>query len=158
MKTNFKHKHRIYCRPLSKQMSKNLRELNYYGQQLPIVKDSQSEKVVFDIADLELIKTSQKKSNTQKDYSGRKEFKAKSISSEINVIGKNVDEACLEIDKYLDNCSLTGLASIRIVHGKGTGALRAGIHKFLKTHPHVQEFRVGTFGEGEMGVTIVTLK
>ena len=52
MKRNFKHKHRIYCRPLSKKESKNLRELNYYGQQLPIVKDSNSEKVVIDLADL----------------------------------------------------------------------------------------------------------
>ena len=112
----------------------------------------------FDISDLEIIKKSSKKSNTQKDYSGRKEFKAKAISSEINVIGQNVDEACLEIDKYLDNCALSGLATIRIVHGKGTGALRNGIHSFLKTHPHVKSFRVGTFGEGEMGVTIVELK
>ena len=56
----------------------------------------------FDISDLEIIKKSSKKSNTQKDYSGRKEFKAKAISSEINVIGQNVDEACLEIDKYLE--------------------------------------------------------
>ena len=73
-------------------------------------------------------------------------------------LGKNVDEACFEIDKYLDNCYLNGLESVRIVHGKGTGALRAGIHKFLKTHPHVKSFRLGTFGEGEMGVTIVELK
>ena len=50
------------------------------------------------------------------------------------------------------------LPNVRIVHGKGTGALRAGVHKFLKTHPHVKSFRLGTFGEGEMGVTIVELK
>ena len=74
------------------------------------------------------------------------------------VIGQNVDEACFEIDKYLDNCYLAGLLNVRIVHGKGTGALREGIHKFLKTHPHVKSFRIGTFGEGEMGVTIVELK
>ena len=111
----------------------------------------------FDISDLELVKTISKK-ESQKDYSSRKEFKAKAIASEINVIGQNVDEACLEIDKYLDNCALSGLATIRIVHGKGTGALRTGIHSFLKTHPHVKSFRVGTFGEGEMGVTIVELK
>ena len=99
-----------------------------------------------------------KKAKPRKKNSSRKEFKARAISSEINVIGKNVDEACQEIDKYLDTCSLSGLATIRIVHGKGTGALRAGIHKFLKTHPHIKSFRVGTFGEGEMGVTIVDLK
>lgn len=139
-------------------------KLNQEGTVLSVSKDKKIQvslglgKMYFDISDLELIKKSSKKSNHQKDYSGRKEFKAKSISAEINVIGQNVDEACLEIDKYLDNCALSGLATIRIVHGKGTGALRAGIHSFLKTHPHVKSFRVGVFGEGEMGVTIVELK
>ena len=80
------------------------------------------------------------------------------LQSVPDVIGKNVEEACLEIDKYLDNCYLNGLNSTRIVHGKGTGALRKGIHNFLKSHPHVKSFRVGTFGEGEMGVTIVEIK
>ena len=96
----------------------------------------------------------------EKDFRSSKKhnFTVKALSSEINVIGQNVDEACFAIDKYLDNCSLNALPSVRIVHGKGTGALRAGIHKFLKTHPHVKSFRVGTFGEGEMGVTIVEIK
>lgn len=85
-------------------------------------------------------------------------FKAKSISPEINVLGQTVDEACFLIDKYLDTCVINGLYNIRIVHGKGTGALRTGIHKFLKNHPHVKSFRIGTFGEGEMGVTVVELK
>lgn len=80
------------------------------------------------------------------------------VSSEINVIGLNVDEAIPIIDKYLDDSALSNLPSIRIVHGKGTGALRTGIHKFLKTHPQVKSYRLGTFGEGEMGVTIVELK
>ena len=82
----------------------------------------------------------------------------KSISPEINVIGQNVDEACFAIDKYLDNCYLAGLNQVSIVHGKGTGALRKGIHAFLKTNPHVKSFRLGTFSEGETGVTIVELK
>lgn len=85
-------------------------------------------------------------------------FKVKSVSPEINVLGQTVDEACFVIDKYLDTCVMNGLFNIRIVHGKGTGALRTGIHKFLKTHPHVKSFRLGTFGEGEIGVTIVELK
>ena len=95
-----------------------------------------------------------------KDFKTAKKhnFTVKAISTEINVIGQNVDEACFTIDKYLDNCSLNGLTSVRIVHGKGTGALRTGIYKFLKTHPHVKSFRLGTFGEGEMGVTIVEIK
>ncbi len=115
-------------------------------------------KMFFEVNDLELRTSKKLETSTKKDYSSRKEFKAKAISSEINVIGQNVDEACFSIDKYLDNCILSGLPSIRIVHGKGTGALRTGIHKFLKTHPHVKSFRIGTFGEGEMGVTIVELK
>lgn len=84
--------------------------------------------------------------------------KSKNISPEINVIGQTVDEAIFVIDKYLDDCSLAKLKTVRIVHGKGTGKLRTGIHAFLKKHPHVKSFRLGTFGEGEMGVTIVELK
>ena len=84
--------------------------------------------------------------------------KSKYISPEINVIGQNVDEATYIIDKYLDDCAISNIATIRIVHGKGTGKLREGIHSFLKKHPHVKSFRLGTFGEGEMGVTVVELK
>ena len=82
----------------------------------------------------------------------------KNISNEINVIGLNVDEAIYVVDKYLDDCYLTSLNTIRIVHGKGTGKLRQGIHTFLKKHPHVKSFRLGTFGEGEMGVTVIEFK
>ena len=84
--------------------------------------------------------------------------KSKTVSSEINVIGCNVEEALFVIDKYLDDAVLSGLPSARIVHGKGSGTLRTHIHAFLKTHPHVKDFRLGTFGEGEMGVTVVSLK
>ena len=84
--------------------------------------------------------------------------KSKSISPEINVIGLNIEEATQIIDKYLDDANLSKLETVRIVHGKGTGKLRTGIHSFLKKHPHVKSFRVGTYGEGEMGVTVVTLK
>lgn len=85
-------------------------------------------------------------------------IKSKTVSTEINVIGQTVDEATFVIDKYLDDCAMANLPSARIVHGKGTGKLRAGIHTFLKTHPHVKSFRLGTFGEGEMGVTVVEIK
>lgn len=87
-----------------------------------------------------------------------KESKAKTVSPEINVIGQNVDEAIYVIDKYLDNCASANISPVRIVHGKGTGKLREGIHSFLKKNPHVKSFRIGTFGEGEMGVTIVEIK
>ncbi len=115
-------------------------------------------KMYFEIDDIDIINNKITNSKTKKDYSSKKEFKVKSISSEINVIGQTVDEACFSIDKYLDTCYLAGLNSIRIVHGKGTGALRKGIQEFLKTHPHVKSYRIGTYGEGEMGVTIVELK
>lgn len=85
-------------------------------------------------------------------------LKAKTVLPEINVIGQNIEEATFVIDKYLDDCALAKLSCVRIVHGKGTGKLREGIHTFLKKHPHVKNFRLGTFGEGEMGVTIVELK
>lgn len=100
------------------------------------------------------------KSTQQKNISSSKkrDFKVSSISTEINVIGQNVEEACFVVDKYLDNCALNGLSSVRIVHGKGTGILKKGIQKFLKNHPHVKSFRLGTFGEGEDGVTVVELK
>ena len=84
--------------------------------------------------------------------------KTKFISPEINIIGQNVDEAIYVIDKYLDNCYMSGISPVRIVHGKGTGKLREGIHKYLKKNPHVKSFRLGTYGEGEMGVTIVEIK
>ena len=84
--------------------------------------------------------------------------KSKTAKSEINVIGLNVEEAIFVVDKFLDDCSLAKLQTVRIVHGKGTGKLRDGIHKFLKSHSHVKSYRIGTFGEGEMGVTVVELK
>ena len=87
-----------------------------------------------------------------------KESKAKTVSPEINVIGQNVDEAIYVIDKYLDNCASANISPVRIVHGKGTGKLREGIHSFLKKNPHVKSFRIGTFGEGEMGVTVVEIR
>lgn len=87
-----------------------------------------------------------------------KSSKTKVISPEINVIGQNVDEVIYVIDKYLDNCASANISPVRIVHGKGTGKLREGIHSFLKKHPHVKSFRIGTFGEGEMGVTVVEIK
>ncbi|MCI8760839.1 MAG: endonuclease MutS2 [Clostridia bacterium] len=84
--------------------------------------------------------------------------KTKMVKSEINVIGLNVEESIFVVDKFLDDALIAKLETVRIVHGKGTGKLRNGIHHFLKTHPHVKSFRSGSFGEGEMGVTIVQLK
>ena len=111
------------------------------------------------LSNIELVDKKACISNAKKSRSKLNTFnKAQSISTEINVIGQTVDEAIFVIDKYLDDCYLAGLKSARIVHGKGTGKLRKGIHEFLRTHPHVSSFRLGTYGEGEMGVTIVELK
>ena len=102
-----------------------------------------------------------KSSNSSKktfDYTKRSSLKSQSVSPEINLLGMTVDEAIPIIDKYLDDCFLAKLSPVRIVHGKGTGALRNGIHRYLKSNKHVDSFRLGTFGEGEMGVTIVNLK
>ncbi len=84
--------------------------------------------------------------------------RASSIRPEINVIGLTVDEAISKIDKYLDDALLSNLSQITIIHGKGTGALRKGIHEYLKKQKHVADYRNGEFGEGDMGVTIVELR
>ena len=69
-----------------------------------------------------------------------------------------MDEAIAELDKYLDDAYLAHLSSVRIVHGKGTGALRSGIHQYLRRQKHVKSFRLGAFGEGDSGVTIAEIK
>jgi len=84
--------------------------------------------------------------------------KAQNVAPEINVIGLTVDQALPIVDKYLDDCYMANLETARIVHGKGTGRLRDGIHSFLKKNPHVKSYRMGTYGEGEMGVTVVSFK
>lgn len=84
--------------------------------------------------------------------------KSFSVSPEINLLGKTVDEAVAALDKYLDDAALAHLSSVRIVHGKGTGALRAGIHNYLRRQKHVKSFRLGAFGEGDAGVTIAELR
>ena len=114
-------------------------------------------KLNIDINNLELDFSNSPKKN-MKNTSSVSHLAQKHISNEINIIGLNVDEAIQIVDKYLDDCALGSLEKVRIVHGKGTGKLRQGIHTFLKKHPHVKSFRLGTFGEGEMGVTIVELK
>ena len=101
--------------------------------------------------------SSNKTNNIQK-HNSKSSLKSKTVSSEINVIGENVEDAIFVIDKYIDDCYLSNLQTARIVHGKGTGKLREGIHQFLKKHPHIKSYRLGTYGEGEMGVTIIELK
>ncbi len=105
-----------------------------------------------------LVRTKQETQKAIQPTKNKSIIKSKNISNEINVIGLTVDEAIPLVDKYLDDANIARLETVRIVHGKGTGKLKAGIHAFLKKHPHVKSYRMGTFGEGEMGVTVVTIK
>ena len=84
--------------------------------------------------------------------------KSLSVSTEINLLGKTVDEALPALDKYLDDAYLAHLPSVRVVHGKGTGALRSAVHNHLKRLKYVKDFRLGEYGEGDAGVTIVTFQ
>lgn len=85
-------------------------------------------------------------------------IKSKAVSPELDIRGYNIEEAREKVDKYIDEAVIAGLNEVWIIHGKGTGLLRKGIHDFLKTHAHAASFRLGKYGEGETGVTIVTLK
>ncbi|MGO5053142.1 endonuclease MutS2 [Lachnospiraceae bacterium LCP25S3_G4] len=112
------------------------------------------------ISDLEIIDepviTSK---HMQKTSSGKmKMSKSLSVRPEINLLGKTVDEAIAELDKYLDDSYLSHVSPVRIVHGKGTGALRKGVHDYLKRVKYVKSYRLGAFGEGDAGVTIVEFK
>lgn len=101
--------------------------------------------------------------NVQKDKKstpakGSMPLKTMNLSPEIDVRGETVDSAELLIDKFLDDAVLSSVGVVRIIHGKGTGLLRKGIHAFLKTRPYVKSYRLGVFGEGDAGVTVVELK
>lgn len=95
----------------------------------------------------------------QRSSSGKlKMSKSYSVSTEINLLGKTVDEALSELDKYMDDAYLAHLPSVRIVHGKGTGALRKAVHGYLRKNRVIKTFRLGEFGEGDAGVTIAEFK
>lgn len=117
------------------------------------------------IKDLEIVKSAQEilkeeqRANTRSKNKGRTSMnKAATISPEINLLGMTVDEATAQLDKYLDDAYLANLPQVRVIHGKGTGALRKGIHQYLRKVTYVKEFHLAEFGEGDMGVTIVSFK
>lgn len=112
------------------------------------------------ISDLEIIEQQNPYApkNMRRTGGGKiKMSKSLSVSPEINLLGKTVDEAVAELDKYLDDALLSHLNSVRVVHGKGTGALRKGIHEYLRRQKHVKSYHLAEFGEGDAGVTIVNL-
>lgn len=86
------------------------------------------------------------------------DIKASSVSSTVDLRGLTVEDAYIETDRFIDNALLAGLKEVTLLHGKGTGALRTALHEYLKKHPHCEKFRLGQYGEGDAGVTIVTLK
>ena len=113
------------------------------------------------ISDLEIVEepsaySPKKLTRTSKGRIGMS--KSLSVSPEINLLGRTVDEAVAELDKYLDDALLSHLNTVRVVHGKGTGALRKGIHEYLRRQKHVKSYHLAEFGEGDAGVTIVELK
>ena len=113
------------------------------------------------ISDLEIMEEQNPFSTSRKKHTGGgkiKMGKSLSVSPEINLLGRTVDEAVSELDKYLDDAILSHLNSVRVVHGKGTGALRKGLHEFLRRQKHVKSYHLAEYGEGDAGVTIVELK
>ena len=84
--------------------------------------------------------------------------KAASVHQEVNLIGMTVDQAMPVLEKYLDDAYLAHMTQVTVIHGRGTGALRKAVHDHLKRTKYVKSYRLGEFGEGDMGVTIVTFK
>ena len=117
-------------------------------------------------SDLAVVITQEKAHNTKKKNTASKDTVqiSKSLqvrplpTLEINVIGKTVHEALPEVEAFIDSAVLSNLEEVRIIHGVGTGKLRAGIHDFLRTHKNVAEYRLGKYGEGETGVTVVKVR
>ncbi|AET65885.1 MutS2 family protein [Desulfosporosinus orientis DSM 765] len=115
-------------------------------------------KVMVPLTELKLAQEEKKAAPKRAREMGMGFRKAEEIRSEIDLRGMLVTEGTEALDKYMDDAVLGGIGMIYVIHGKGTGAMRAGIHDFLKGHPHVRSFRLGEYGEGDSGVTVVDLK
>ena len=118
--------------------------------------------------DLELLDTKKESGSTGRGAQGQKSDnishdrysinKSATIKPEINLLGCTVDEGIMRLEKYLDDAMIAGLESVRIVHGKGTGALRKGIHDYLRRQKFIKSYKLAEFGEGDAGVTVVTFR
>jgi DNA mismatch repair protein MutS2 len=107
--------------------------------------------------DLELVAAASPQAPVQRQAAILKRTKDR-VSSELDLRGANLEEAYLEVDRFIDEAFLGNLGQISIIHGKGTGVLRTGITDYLRKHKHVKSYRLGNYGEGGNGVTIVELK
>ena len=108
-----------------------------------------------DIVKVKPVNTDKQKKNV---VNLSKPFNNERVATELNIIGKNIDEALPLVDEFIDKAAMSGLTELRIIHGKGTGALRKAVQAHLKKHKQVKEYRNGIYGEGETGVTVLTLK
>jgi len=115
-------------------------------------------KITVHVSNLRIVKEPEAIKNEKSGIGEISKAKAMNISTELDLRGLSLEEAVEKADKYIDDASIAGLRTVVLIHGKGTGILRTGIHKYLKTNPHVKSFRLGKFGEGETGVTVVELK
>lgn len=141
-------------------------DLNDKGSVLSINKENKTAviqvgimKITTDLSNLIVLEDD--KGERPKDYMPPRTQTVKAERSgktEVDLRGMTIGEAEIEVDKFLDEATLSGLNQVSIIHGKGTGALRAGIQNYLRHHPHVRKFRPGKFGEGDIGVTVVELK
>ena len=109
-------------------------------------------------SEVELREPSDLDSQLPKKYRALASEKRATISPDLHVMGMRAGEALEEVDKYLDDATLSGLENVAIVHGKGTGALRRALHQHFRAHPQVDAYRLGALDEGGAGVTMVTLR
>ena len=99
-----------------------------------------------------------KQKKTESTVSAGSFGKAQTIHLEVDLRGMLTDEGIAVLDKYLDDAYLAGMTMVRVIHGKGTGAMRKAVHQFLRKAAHVASYRLGTLGEGDTGVTVVEIK
>lgn len=115
-------------------------------------------KVTTKVSEIRLIENAENQSAQKIVERSRAALRNQQMSNELDLRGQASDEAIMELDRYLDQVFLAKLSTVRIIHGKGTGVLRAAVQSHLRKHPHVKSFRIGTFGEGENGVTVVEIR
>ncbi|MBE6916261.1 MAG: endonuclease MutS2 [Ruminococcaceae bacterium] len=115
-------------------------------------------KVTTKVSEIRLIENAENRSAQKIVERSRAALRNQQMSNELDLRGMASDEAIMELDRYLDQVFLAKLSTVRIIHGKGTGVLRAAVQSHLRKHPHVKSFRIGTFGEGENGVTVVEIR